>query len=132
MSDERTEAIEVDDDSILAHKSIRIRPLRQMKQKHLRALRRVVNMGQQLDPANLDPDQVFELMNALSHALVGMLIGWTAADIDELSLEEMLTIYQGVGAETRHALPNGSSWNSMPRSAPTTRVRGRTGSTQSS
>src|SRR5262245_16292913 len=132
MAEDTEQAIEVDDDSILAHKSIRIRPLQQMKQKHLRSLRRVVKLGQHLDPANLNPDQVFELMDALSGALEGLLIGWTPAEIDELSLEEMLTIYQGIGDTTRHALPNGISWNSMPRSAPTTRARGQTGSTQSS
>lgn len=127
-----TLTIDVPDDSILAHKNIELRSIKQMKQKHLRLLQKVMRMGSRIDAKNIDPDQVFEIVEALSGALAGLLIGWSAAEIDELTLEEMLLIYNQLGASTRHAVPNGTSSNSTPRSGQTTVGRGRPGLTRSS
>jgi hypothetical protein len=132
MPTSNTIAIEVDDDSILAQKQLTIRPIQKMKQKHLRALQRVMRMGRRIDAEHLDEEQVFELLDALSSALQGLLIGWTPADIEELTMDEMLLVYNQLGNETRHAVPNGRSSSSTPRSSRTTQVAARTGSTPSS
>jgi hypothetical protein len=124
--------VEVSDDSILAHKQVKLRSVQQMKQKHLRLLQKVMRLGSRIDAANVSPDQVFEVMEALSGALAGLLIGWSESDIDELTLEEMLLIYNQLGDTTRRALPNGTSSNSTPRSGQTTPRRGRPGLTRSS
>lgn len=108
--------IDVPDDSILAHKELTIRPISQMKLKHLRAFQRVVAAGRN---ANMDD---------LAAALEGALIGWTPDDIEELTLDDMLLVIGKLGAQQQAAIPNGSGSPSSTRSPRTPRGRARTGS----
>lgn len=110
-----TIAIEVPDDSILAHKQLTIRPLNKMRLKHLRAFRRVVAAGRNAD------------MDDMAIALQGVLIGWTEADVDELTLDEMMLVISKLDSHEQGAIPNGSGSNSRQRSARTMRGRGRAG-----
>jgi hypothetical protein len=112
--------VEVGDDSILAHKTLTIRPITKMKLKHLRAFQRVASAGRSAD------------MDDMALALAGALIGWTEDEVNELSLDEMLLVIGKLGEQRQNALPNGTSSPSPQPSPRTMRGRGRTGSKQSS
>ena len=102
-------AIEVADDSILAHKKITVRPLSQAKLKHIRAAQRVFNAGRDAD------------IDDMIVALAGFLIGWSEDEVSELTLAEMTPIMDAINAQQRGAIPNGNSSSSRPRS-----IRGKT------
>ncbi len=115
-----TVEIEVPDDSILAHKQLTIRPIKEMKLKHLRAYQRVAAAGRSAD------------MNDLAIALQGALVGWSEDEVNELTLDEMLLVIGKLGEQQSTALPNGTSSPSTPLSPRTTRGRDRTGTKRSS
>jgi hypothetical protein len=112
--------IEVPDDSILASKQLTVRPIGKMRLKHLRAFRRVIRAGREAD------------MDDMAIALQGCLIGWTEDEVNELTLDEMMLVISKLDQHEKTAIPNASGSSSPPRSAQTTRGRGRTGSARSS
>lgn len=88
--------IDVPEDSILASKELKVRPIAQMRLKHLRAYQRVAAAGRNAN------------MEDLAVALQGALIGWTPEDIDELTLDEMLLIIRQLNGHAASAIPNGN------------------------
>lgn len=115
-----TVEIEVPDDSILAQKQLTVRPLNQMKLKHLRAYQRVAMAGRNAD------------MDDMALALSGALVGWSEDEVNELTLDEMLLVISKLGEQQQGAIPNGKSSPSTPPSARTMRGRDRIGSKRSS
>jgi len=107
--------IDVPEDSILAHKKLVVRPIEQMRLKHLRAFQRVKNAGREAD------------MDDMALALAGALDGWTEDEVNELTLDEMLLVIGEMDRRETSAIPNGSGSSLPPRSARTTRGRRRTG-----
>lgn len=107
--------IDVPDDSILASKQLTVRPLTKMRLKHLRAFQRVKNAGRE---ANIED---------LALALSGALDGWTPAEVDELTLDEMLLVISEMDNREKAAIPNVNGSSSPPPSGQTTRGRRRTG-----
>lgn len=95
--------IDVPDDSILASKKLDVRPISQMRLKHLRAFQRVVSAGQNAD------------MEDMALALSGALIGWTEDEVNELTLDEMLLVIQKMDQRQQGAIPNGSGSSSRRR-----------------
>lgn len=91
--------IDVPDDSILASKKLETRPVSKMKLKHLRAFQRVVAAGHDAN------------MNDLALAMQGALIGWSADEIDELTLDEMLLVIGELDRHKSAAIPNGNGSN---------------------
>ena len=115
MAEALTLDLEVADDSILAHKQITVRPMRQAKLKHIRAAQRVFNAGRDAD--------IDDMITALS----GFLIGWSEDEVAELTLDEMTPIMDAINQQQRGAIPNGKNTSSRPRSLPTKRKLARTG-----
>jgi len=108
-------AIEVPDDSILAHKKITVRPLSTAKLKHIRAAQRVFSAGRD---ANID-DMIV--------ALAGFLIGWSEDEVAELTLAEMTPIMAAIEQQQRGAIPNGKDTSSRRPSPQSKRRLARTG-----
>ena len=94
-------AIDVPDDSILAHKQLTVRPVSKMRLKHLRALKRVAAAGRNAD------------MDDMALALLGCLIGWSEDEVDELSLDEMMLVIGELDRHEKSAIPNGSGSSSQ-------------------
>jgi hypothetical protein len=94
--------IDVPDDSILAHKTLTVRPIEKMKLKHLRAFQRVKNAGRDAD------------MDDLALALSGALDGWSEDEVDELTLDEMLLIIGEMDRKEKTAIPNGHGSSFTP------------------
>jgi len=107
--------IDVPDESILASKKLTVRPIGKMKLKHLRAFQRVKNAGRDAD------------MDDMALALAGALDGWSEAEVNELTLDEMLLVIEQMDRREQAAIPNGKSSSSLPPSGRTTRGRRRTG-----
>jgi hypothetical protein len=100
--------IDVPEDSILAHKQLTVRPIEKMRLKHLRAFQRVKQAGQDAD------------MGDLALALSGALDGWSADEVDELTLDEMLLIIGEMDRREKSAVPNGHGSSSTRRTRKTT------------
>lgn len=104
MTNDEVRLLDVPDDSILANKKLVVRAINKMKLKHLRAFQRVVAAGRQAD------------MDDMALALSGALIGWTAADVDELTLDEMLLVIDQLNSRQQAAVPNGNGSSFTPPS----------------
>lgn len=117
----------VPDDSILASKQLTIRPVTQMKLRQLRQLRALAQKTKQLDTAALTDEQAFSLMDDMSDVLTTMLMGWTRADVEELSIDEMTLIIKQISGDQRAALPKATSSRSTRRTARGTGTPGRAG-----
>ena len=115
MAEALTLDIEVADDSILAHKQITVRPMRQARLKHIRAAQRVFAAGRAAD------------MDDMITALAGFLVGWSEDEVAELTLDEMTPIMDAINAQQRGAIPNGNGSSSRPRSPAARRKLARTG-----
>ena len=107
--------IDVPEDSILAHKTLTVRPISKMRLKHLRAFQRVKQAGREAD------------MEDLALALAGALDGWSEAEVGELTLDEMLLVIGEMDTREKAAIPNANGSSSRPHSARTMRKRPPTG-----
>lgn len=115
LTEDLTIDIDIPDDSILAHKTITVRPMRQAKLKHIRAAQRVFNAGRDAD------------MDDMIVALSGFLIGWTEDEVAELTLDEMTPIMEAIRNQQSQAIPNEKSSSSRPRSVRARQRLARTG-----